>query len=93
MVEPMKIAAGLLLTTAAGLLTWWKAKNRGGPSDLFQFFAWTAVFMAALMLCSLLLPQTFAQPAQEVLGWCLAGSTAAIGLGAALRALEGLLEA
>lgn len=93
MVEPMKIAAGLLLSTVAGMLTWWRLKNRSGPSDLFQFFAWTAMAMAALMLCSLLLPEPFAQPAQEVLGWCLAGSMAAISLGAALRALEGLLEA
>ena len=89
----MKLAVGLLLSTATALLNWSQLKTRGARSDLFQFFAWTGAAITMMFAGSLLLPDLFAQPAQEILGWCLAGSIAALALGAALRALDGLLEA
>lgn len=89
----MKFAAGLLLSTATGLWTWWRIKDPARPSDLLQFFLTTSLAMLGLLLMTLLLPEPFAAPAQEVLGWCLAGPVAALSFGAALRALEGLLDA
>ena len=88
----MKIAGGLLIGMAAGLLALRAAQGNGRDSAYVPALAGAVALAAALFAISFLMPDGLEQAAQELIGWCLAGSVAALGLLASVKGLEGLLD-
>lgn len=88
----MKSMGGLLTGVTAGLLTAWKVDANHRHTDLLTIFLTLLGWAAGLFLLSLLLPDNLAQVAQEFIGWCLAGTVAALALLATVKILEGLLD-
>ena len=50
------------------------------------------VWAAGFFLLSLLLPDDMAMVVQDIVGWCVAGTVAALALVATAKVLEGLLD-
>ena len=88
----MKIAGGLLIGMAAGLLALRAAQGNGRNSAYVPALVGAVAIAGALFAISFLMPDGLEQAAQELIGWCLAGSVAALGLLASVKGLEGLLD-
>ena len=88
----MKQMGGLLTGMAAGLLTVWRIHASPRGIDLVHAFLTALVCAAGLFLFSMLLPDNLADVLQEFMGWCLAGTVAALALLACVKGLEGLLD-
>ncbi|MDO9404257.1 MAG: hypothetical protein Q7T87_09515 [Polaromonas sp.] len=86
----MKLIAGFLISFLAGLMTW--RRLQGGASSPLRLFSGAVLMTAALMLLTLLMPTSLASTVQEILGWCLAGSVAAVFLASVIGVLENLLD-
>lgn len=63
-------------------------KLAGGRSGLWILLA----SMAAVIACSLLLPDDLAQLALDLMSWCLVGALAVLALLASIKALEDMLD-
>jgi uncharacterized membrane protein YadS len=88
----MKIAGGLLIGMAAGLLALRAVRSNGRDSAYVPALAGAFAIAGALFAISFLMPDGLEQATQELIGWCLAGSVAALGLLASVKGLEGLLD-
>ncbi|MBK5206473.1 MAG: hypothetical protein JJD98_14030 [Polaromonas sp.] len=88
----MKFGGGLLTRVNEGLLTAWKAHAGYKHTNLFPIFLTVLLGAAGLFLFSLLLPDNLTQVVQVFIGWCMAGSVAALALLATVKVLEDLLD-
>ena len=88
----MKLAGGILIGMAAGLLTLWRHHARTAQVDLLLIFFRMVIAASALWVVSLLLPEELASIAGDFLAWGLAGAVSALAVVAGVTGLECLLD-
>lgn len=66
--------------------------SKGAKNDWLELTLVMLIAFAGLLAFSLILPDGPARVVQEILGWCMAGSMLGLGLLAAIKGLNGLLD-
>ncbi len=88
----MKSVLGLVTGAAAGALAAWRINATPGRTGFHLIFLTMLIGAVGMLSFSLLLPDDTARIVQEFIGWAFAGAMAAMGLLAAIKGLEVLLD-